>query len=678
MCKWQIPSDKSLTIGREGGPAEIGLSGLDLAQRHATVAWTGNAVEIRSLRAQARPFVNGRPVVRASVAVGGQFMVGNHTLVVSAPAELTLVPMKADVEGPLLRFTDVSLRYKHRSEATLKNMSFELSRGEVLAVIGPSGAGKSTLCAGLLGEVEVESGSMVLGEANLGKARMQASHLVSFVPQQPAMFGNLSVEQSLTWVAKLRMASDLDSKARAARVEKVMDTMELTNDRTKRIDELSGGQRKRVSTAMELLSEPLLLVLDEPTSGLDEGLDRKMMDSLRSAARDEDRAVIVVTHTMINIDRADEVLAITRHGRLAYFGPPEGLLEAFGTQNYAEVMDLLREDHVTAIRPDVTEAPLSSADVKASPRSKRSVRRHLPNLIGREFARQRNSIRTILVGLVVGVLLTALLSAAASPDGLAANAGKIAMVMVAYIVCLTFFSMAQSFSAVVDDRAVIEREARWSISATSTVLARAITCAPFAVILGVLSTLLYLQLKPKAPAYAVVPYPFGLFLFGVLLPLAAMAVGLLISTIAKSLRQAVFVLMGVLALQVVMTGVAPQFDGRAGGVMRVVALFTPSRWSSAGFGADRGLLEKIDMGPVTVRQMAGGLPLDQYLTPEQQAALDAQLKAQPHIQASPFKDQIWQHDALHVYGAAAALVVIFVVALCLTIFLLRRQLTATR
>jgi hypothetical protein len=136
--------------------------------------------------------------------------------------------------------------------------------------------------------------------------------------------------------------------------------------------------------------------------------------------------------------------------------------------------------------------------------------------------------------------------------------------------------------------------------------------------------------------------------------------------------------MGVLALQVVMTGVAPQFDGRAGGVMRVVALFTPSRWSSAGFGADRGLLEKIDMGPVTVRQMAGGLPLDQYLTPEQQAALDAQLKGQPHIQASPFKDQIWQHDALHVYGAAAALVVIFVVALCLTIFLLRRQLTATR
>ncbi|MBV8180855.1 MAG: ATP-binding cassette domain-containing protein [Mycobacterium sp.] len=679
--KWQIPPNARLTIGRQGGPAEIALSGLDLAQRHATVAWTGNAVEVRSLTAQTRPFVNGHPVLRASVAVGGQFMVGNHTLMVSSPAELTLVPTTAEADRPLLRFTDVSLRYKGRSEATLKNVSFELARGEVLAVIGPSGAGKSTLCGGLLGEVGVESGSMRLGEAHLEKARMQASHLVSFVPQQPAMFGNLSVQESLTWVAKLRLASDIHPLARAARVEKVIAAMELTNDRDKRIDELSGGQQKRVSTAMELLSEPLLLVLDEPTSGLDEGLDREMMDSLRSAARDEDRAVIVITHTMINIDRADEVLAITRCGRLAYFGPPGDLLQAFGAQNYADVMDQLRDDQVTATRPQVTEAPLSSAEVNALSHRRGSLPRHLPKLIGREFARQRHSIRQVAVSIAVGILLTALLTAAASPDGLATtNPGKIAAVMVAYIVCLTFFSMAQSFSAVVDDRAVIEREARWSISATSTVLARAITCAPLAVTLGVLSTLLYLVLKSKRPADPVLPHPIGLFMFAVLLPLAAMAVGLFISTVSKSLRQAVFVLMGVLALQVVMTGLAPQFEGGSGRVMKVIAYFTPSRWTSAGLGADHGLLKRIDVGPLTVGQLAqrDNLPLGQYLTLQQQSALDDQLKTVSQSQPSPFKDGIWQHDALHVYGAAAALVVICVVALWATVILLRRQLMATR
>src|SRR4029079_15979319 len=90
----------------------------------------------------------------------------------------------------------------------------------------------------------------------------------------------------------------------------------------KRIGPLWGGQRKRVSTAMELLSDPLLLVLDEPTSGLDEGLDRKMMDSLRSAATADGQAVIVVTHSMVNIDRTDKVLALTGRGRPAFLGPP--------------------------------------------------------------------------------------------------------------------------------------------------------------------------------------------------------------------------------------------------------------------------------------------------------------------------------------------------------------------
>ena len=355
--------------------------------------------------------------------------------------------------------------------------------------------------------------------------------------------------------------------------------------------------------------------------------------------------------------------------------------DELGTDNYADVMDKLRDDEVTTTRPQVTEAPLCDADVKAMSRSRGSVARHLPKLVGREFARQRNSIPQLAASLTIGILLTALLTAAASPDGLATNPGKIASMMVAYIVCLTFFSMAQSFSTVVDDRTVIEREARWSISATSTVLARAITCAPLAVTLGVLSTLLYVMLKSKSPADPVLPHPIGLFMFAVLLPLAAMAVGLFISTVSKSLRQAVFILMGVLALQVVMTGLAPQFDGGSGKVMKMVAYFTPSRWTSAGLGADHGLLKGIDMGPLTVDKLAQSqnVAANEHLTLQDRLALNDQLSAfGPTKQPSPFKDGIWQHDVLHVFGAAAALVVICVVALGCTILLLRRQLMATR
>jgi ABC transport system ATP-binding/permease protein len=653
---WDLPLDTRLTMGREGGPAEIPLRGVDLAQRHATVSWNGRSVDLRSLTSQARPFVKGQPVLHARIAVGDQFMVGNHTFVVSAPAELTLVPVQVDAQGPLLRFTDVSLRYRKAREATLKNMSFELARGEVMAVIGPSGAGKSTLCGGLLGEVSVESGQMLLGQANLGAARAEASHLVSFVPQQPAMIFNLTVQESLSWVAKLRLADDIDSRARTDRIEKVVAAMELTNDTHKFVSDLSGGQKKRVSTAMELLSDPLLLVLDEPTSGLDEGLDRKMMDSLRSAALEEGRAVIVVTHSMVNIDRADKLLALTGTGQLSYFGPPSDLLPTFGVDSYAEVMDQLRENRVTSARPQVSGVALPAADVTTPRQNRGSLARHLPKLVGREVARQLNSTRQLALTLLVGVLLTTLLSAAALPDGLGATpANRISAMLIAFIVCLTFFSMAQSFSAVVDDREVIEREARWSISATSMVLARAITCAPFAVALGLTSTLLYMVLKPKRPEYALIAYPYGLLLFAVLLPLAAMGVGLFISTLSKSLRQAVFILMGVLALQVVMTGLAPKFDGGAGEVMKVIAYFTPSRWASAGLGANHGLIESNPLTPA-------GVP-----------------GAPPQASQNPFaSDHIWTKDWVHVLTPAAALLFMAVVTIAAAALLLRKQLQKTK
>lgn len=648
--RWILPTGGSLTVGREGGPADIALSGLELGQRHAMLTWTGRAVEIRSLTAAARPFVDGRPILHARVPVGGRFMIGSHTLIVTAPAEVAVesVPKVAPCTSgsALLRFANVSLQYKNSTRPTLRNLSFALDRGAVLAVIGPSGAGKSTMCGGLLGEVGLTTGSMMLEHANLACARGQASHLVSFVPQQPAVFSNLSVRECLEWVARLRLAPDSTPEERAARVHSVISAMALDQDADKQVSDLSGGQKKRVSTAMELLSDPMLLVLDEPTSGLDEGLDRKMMDSLHTTARDDGRAVIVITHSMVNLDRADQVLALTGRGRMAYFGPPDALLPAFGAGNYAEVMDQLREDTITALVPDTVPEP-ATGGVPAVNSSRGSLIRHLRPLIGREFARQRNSMRQLGTVLGSGIALTALLTAAASGTGLAGGVLGVSFTLIALIVCLTFFSMAQSFASVVDDRSVIEREARWSISAASVIISRAIACTPMAWALGLGSTILYLILMSDGPPDPVLPHPLGLVIFSTLLPLAAMATGLLISTVSDSLRQAVFILMGVLALQVVLTGLAPIFSGTRGSIMSAIAVFTPARWASAGLGADSGILES--------RPVNDGL-----------------------VQPSPFDDEIWTHDALHVYTGALALIVITLAALAGATAVLRRQLMTTK
>jgi len=191
------------------------------------------------------------------------------------------------------------------------------------------------------------------------------------------------------------------------------------------------------------------------------------------------------------------------------------------------------------------------------------------------------------------------------------------------------------------------------------ILARAITCTPLALVLGIASTVLYLAIKRQTPPDPIVPHPGGLLLFAGLLPLAAMALGLLISTVAGSLRQAVFILMGVLALQVVMTGLAPPFEGTPGNVMKWMAMLTPSRWASAGLGADNGLLEAKLVDAPALPATAPNAPPGQLMP-------------------SPFSDAIWTHDPSHVYTAAAALVAIAVTALVAATIVLRRQLLATK
>ena len=224
--------------------------------------------------------------------------------------------------------------------------------------------------------------------------------------------------------------------------------------------------------------------------------------------------------------------------------------------------------------------------------------------------------------------------------------------------------MAQSFAAVVDDRDVIERESRWSISPASMILARAITCAPLAAILGLSSISGYLLIKQRPPHDPVLAHPAALLLFAVLLPLAAMAIGLLISTLSKSLRQAVFILMGVLALQVIMTGLAPPFDGTPGKILKAFAYFTPSRWAAAGLGADAGIgvTKAVPAQPLPAPSGRHPAPIDPSVVPP----------------GGPFDDAIWTHDTAHVFTAAGALVIITVVALGATIWILRKQLLSTR
>jgi ABC-type multidrug transport system ATPase subunit len=222
----------------------------------------------------------------------------------------------------------------------LKMVDLTLHPGEMCALIGPSGAGKSTLIKALLGLRTPDEGSVTMGP--LPAAEMGP---VGYVPQDDVLHRGLTVRSELSYAAELRMP-ETSVDERESRIAEVLDQVDLAERSQLRIRQLSGGQRKRVSVALELLTGPPMLILDEPTSGLDPGLEARTMALLSEVAA-TGRIVLVATHAMESVERA-QALCVLVGGRVAFFGPPRNALSYFRVDRYADLFRQLDKQSPSA------------------------------------------------------------------------------------------------------------------------------------------------------------------------------------------------------------------------------------------------------------------------------------------------------------------------------------------
>ncbi len=178
---------------------------------------------------------------------------------------------------------------------------------------------------------------------------------LGYVPQDDIIHRDLTVERALYYAAKLRLPSDFTETQIKQRIEDVLDDVEMKFRRKLLVSKLSGGQRKRVSIALELLANPSVFFLDEPTSGLDPGLDRKMMLLLRKLA-DKGHTIVLVTHATNNINACDYVCFLAQGGHMAYFGPPNDAKAFFGKTDFAEIYSALEPTEENMNIPAEAEA----------------------------------------------------------------------------------------------------------------------------------------------------------------------------------------------------------------------------------------------------------------------------------------------------------------------------------
>jgi ABC-type multidrug transport system ATPase subunit/pSer/pThr/pTyr-binding forkhead associated (FHA) protein/ABC-type multidrug transport system permease subunit len=227
---------------------------------------------------------------------------------------LTCSPGKASAEPPILN-----------------NIELSFNPGELIGILGPSGAGKTTLLKTLSGHIPPDSGAVLVNDIPLyGSYEMFRSSL-GYVPQDDILHQELSVEVSLDYIARLRLPHDVDARQRKDIVNSTLEVLNLSRVRKSRIDQLSGGQRKRVSTAAELITRPGLLFLDEPTSGLDPGIEEKLMRHFKTMA-EAGTTMVMTTHNLNNFGLLDKIVLLAR-GELVFFGTPSEAMEFFRQQS---------------------------------------------------------------------------------------------------------------------------------------------------------------------------------------------------------------------------------------------------------------------------------------------------------------------------------------------------------
>jgi ABC-type multidrug transport system ATPase subunit/ABC-type multidrug transport system permease subunit len=217
--------------------------------------------------------------------------------------------------------------------------SFEINAGEIIGVMGPSGCGKSTLLKCLNGYSKTTGGNIFLAGLDLNLNFDYLKSKMGYVPQDDIIHNELTVEQSLYYSAKLKLPNSTKSEQRE-RINEVLLTLKINDVRDNLVSKISGGQRKRVCIAAEILNDPLILFLDEPTSPLDPQSIEDFMRVLESLA-DKGTSVIMVTHKPEDLNYLDKVMFLSKGGHITYFETPKEILSHFKSERVVQVYEML-------------------------------------------------------------------------------------------------------------------------------------------------------------------------------------------------------------------------------------------------------------------------------------------------------------------------------------------------
>ena len=335
-----IRRKKRVLIGR-ADDCDIKLVSDRVSRHHCEVVYRDGQFEVRDLGSTNGTYVDGVRISRMALRNGAVINVPTQVFAFTGGL-LHYHEHKSGISVQLLNvYKTVQDRNTGKPLNIVDGTSLEIEPNSFVVLVGGSGTGKSSLLTCITGTVPCTAGSVRFDGLDTRDNRNAFDAVLGYVPQKDIMHDNLTVEQSLTFTAKLRIAHDASRAEIAAAVAHAIEAVDLTGREKTLISQLSGGQKKRVSIAMELLASPRLLILDEPTSGLSPDLDRSMMELCRKLSH-QNCTVLMVTHNMANINLCDKIAFLGVGGVLCYYGPPEHLNSYFDVELTSDIFEKLR------------------------------------------------------------------------------------------------------------------------------------------------------------------------------------------------------------------------------------------------------------------------------------------------------------------------------------------------
>lgn len=322
----------SLTIGRDSSN-DLQINHPAVSRFHAEIKFSNNEWILIDFHSINGTFLNGKRITgKQAIPIGSTIQIGLAVFIFQPNQSLKY----ANQEGNL-RLDAVNLnKTVGNNVSLLQGISLSINPHEFVVVAGVSGGGKSTLLDALNGFRPATSGSVLINGDNLYNNFEAYRSAIGYVPQKDIIHRTLTVDQTLRYAAELRMPPDTSAGERRQRIEEVLDNLEIRERRHVLVERLSGGQLKRVSMGVELLTKPSLFFLDEATSGLDPGTEKEVMGLLRKLA-DQGRTVLLITHATDNVEICDLVVFLAAGGRVAYFGPPQDAPTYFGVKSFNDI-----------------------------------------------------------------------------------------------------------------------------------------------------------------------------------------------------------------------------------------------------------------------------------------------------------------------------------------------------